>query len=235
MTSTRRSTPRLRRAPTTGLWRSRVDRQRRRSARGAARPRRHPRRRHRPDRRPRPAQRLPPRGRHARGGGRAAARRPRQARGARAGDDGPPRARDARAARARRGRLRLRQQHPPARRRRWRRRGARRSTSSPRATCGRCSAAGSARSAGSACRARTPIWTLVDELCLELFDDVPRITNWIGLARQHVVRQGLPARIAWLGHGERDQARAGGQRGGRRRAAAGAGRLHPRPHGLRAR
>lgn len=48
-----------------------------------------------------------------------------------------------------------------------------------------------------------PDLELVDELCLELFDDVPRITNWIGLARQHVVRQGLPARIAWLGHGER--------------------------------
>lgn len=46
---------------------------------------------------------------------------------------------------------------------------------------------------------------LVDELCLELFDDVPRITNWIELAREHVVRQGLPARIAWLGHGERSR------------------------------
>ncbi len=44
---------------------------------------------------------------------------------------------------------------------------------------------------------------LVDELCMELFADVPRITNWIELARRHVVRQGLPARIAWLGHGER--------------------------------
>jgi urocanate hydratase len=44
---------------------------------------------------------------------------------------------------------------------------------------------------------------LIDELCLELFAGVERITNWIGLARQHVTRQGLPARIAWLGHGER--------------------------------
>ena len=44
---------------------------------------------------------------------------------------------------------------------------------------------------------------LVDELCLELFGDVERIVNWIRLAREHVVRQGLPARIAWLGHGER--------------------------------
>jgi urocanate hydratase len=42
-----------------------------------------------------------------------------------------------------------------------------------------------------------------DQLCLELFDGVPRITNWIALAREHVARQGLPARIAWLGHGER--------------------------------
>ena len=45
----------------------------------------------------------------------------------------------------------------------------------------------------------------VDELCLELFADVERITDWIGLAREHVARQGLPARIAWLGHGERDR------------------------------
>jgi len=44
---------------------------------------------------------------------------------------------------------------------------------------------------------------LVDELCLELFGDVERIADWIVLAREHVVRQGLPARIAWLGHGER--------------------------------
>jgi urocanate hydratase len=44
---------------------------------------------------------------------------------------------------------------------------------------------------------------LVDELCLQLFGDVERIATWIGLARAHVRRQGLPARIAWLGHGER--------------------------------
>jgi urocanate hydratase len=44
---------------------------------------------------------------------------------------------------------------------------------------------------------------LIDDLCLELFADVERITTWIGLAREYVVRQGLPARIAWLGHGER--------------------------------
>ncbi len=44
---------------------------------------------------------------------------------------------------------------------------------------------------------------VVDSICLELFADVERITAWIGLARAHVKRQGLPARIAWLGHSER--------------------------------
>jgi urocanate hydratase len=46
---------------------------------------------------------------------------------------------------------------------------------------------------------------VIDELCCELFADVERITRWIELARTHVHRQGLPARIAWLGHGERTQ------------------------------
>jgi urocanate hydratase len=44
---------------------------------------------------------------------------------------------------------------------------------------------------------------VIDDLCSSLFADVPRITDWIELARTHVRRQGLPARIAWLGHGER--------------------------------
>jgi urocanate hydratase len=44
---------------------------------------------------------------------------------------------------------------------------------------------------------------VVDELCCELFAGTERITDWIALAREHVARQGLPARIAWLGHGER--------------------------------
>jgi urocanate hydratase len=45
----------------------------------------------------------------------------------------------------------------------------------------------------------------VDDLCLELFADEPRITTWIELARRHVPLQGLPARIGWLGHGERSR------------------------------
>ena len=44
---------------------------------------------------------------------------------------------------------------------------------------------------------------VLDDLCSETFEGVARITDWIELARRHVPIQGLPARIAWLGHGER--------------------------------
>ncbi|MDC9823710.1 urocanate hydratase [Devosia sp. ZB163] len=43
----------------------------------------------------------------------------------------------------------------------------------------------------------------IDELVLEMFPDNRIVTNWIRLARQYVPFEGLPARIAWLGHGER--------------------------------
>lgn len=43
----------------------------------------------------------------------------------------------------------------------------------------------------------------IDALVLEMFPDNRIVTNWIRLAREHVPFEGLPARIAWLGHGER--------------------------------
>lgn len=43
----------------------------------------------------------------------------------------------------------------------------------------------------------------IDDLVLEMFPDNRIVTNWIALARQHIPFEGLPARIAWLGHGER--------------------------------
>ncbi|MDR7420350.1 MAG: urocanate hydratase [Armatimonadota bacterium] len=43
----------------------------------------------------------------------------------------------------------------------------------------------------------------VDALILREFPDNPIVTNWIRLAQEHVQFQGLPARIGWLGHGER--------------------------------
>lgn len=43
----------------------------------------------------------------------------------------------------------------------------------------------------------------IDDLVLRLFPDNAIVTNWIRLARAQVPFEGLPARIAWLGHGER--------------------------------
>ena len=45
----------------------------------------------------------------------------------------------------------------------------------------------------------------IDDLLLDLFPDNRIITNWVALARRHVPFEGLPARIAWLGHGERTE------------------------------
>jgi urocanate hydratase len=42
-----------------------------------------------------------------------------------------------------------------------------------------------------------------DELVLELFPDDDHLRRWITLARERVAFQGLPARICWLGQGER--------------------------------
>ncbi|NTU82392.1 MAG: urocanate hydratase [Chloroflexales bacterium] len=44
---------------------------------------------------------------------------------------------------------------------------------------------------------------LIDDLALASFPANALVQNWIPLARQHIPFQGLPARIAWLGHGER--------------------------------
>ena len=42
-----------------------------------------------------------------------------------------------------------------------------------------------------------------DELALEMFADDEPLCRWIRLARERVAFQGLPARIFWLGYGER--------------------------------
>ncbi len=43
----------------------------------------------------------------------------------------------------------------------------------------------------------------IDEFALKRFADNRIVTNWIRLASQYVPFEGLPARIAWLGHGDR--------------------------------
>jgi urocanate hydratase len=45
----------------------------------------------------------------------------------------------------------------------------------------------------------------IDDLLLARFSHNHIVTNWITLARVHVPFQGLPSRIAWLGHGERTE------------------------------
>jgi urocanate hydratase len=42
-----------------------------------------------------------------------------------------------------------------------------------------------------------------DEAILDLFGDQEHIARWIALAQERVAFQGLPARICWLGYGER--------------------------------
>jgi urocanate hydratase len=43
----------------------------------------------------------------------------------------------------------------------------------------------------------------IDDYVLNAFPGNAILTNWVKLAREHIPFEGLPARIAWLGHGER--------------------------------
>jgi urocanate hydratase len=45
-----------------------------------------------------------------------------------------------------------------------------------------------------------------DQAVLELFPENKHLRRWINLAQERVAFQGLPARICWLGYGERDKA-----------------------------
>jgi urocanate hydratase len=49
---------------------------------------------------------------------------------------------------------------------------------------------------------------VADEALLAAFPDSPYVQRWIPLAREKVAFQGLPARICWLGYGERAKAGA---------------------------
>ena len=68
-----------------------------------------------------------------------------------------------------------------------------------------------------------------DAAVQELFPDNDRLHRWLSLAGQKVRLQGLPARICWLGYGERDQAGLALQRNGGRRAPESADSDRPRP------
>jgi urocanate hydratase len=47
---------------------------------------------------------------------------------------------------------------------------------------------------------------VTDDAVLSLFGENDHLQRWIRAARERVAFQGLPARICWLGHGERDRA-----------------------------
>jgi urocanate hydratase len=47
---------------------------------------------------------------------------------------------------------------------------------------------------------------VTDRAILELFGDNDQLRRWIRAAQERVAFQGLPARICWLGYGERDRA-----------------------------
>jgi urocanate hydratase len=47
--------------------------------------------------------------------------------------------------------------------------------------------------------------TRTDKLALELFPENQTLTRWMELAEQRIQFQGLPARICWLGYGERGE------------------------------
>jgi urocanate hydratase len=46
---------------------------------------------------------------------------------------------------------------------------------------------------------------VTDDLVLEMFPENQILSRWINLARKRIKFQGLPARICWLGYGERAQ------------------------------
>src|SRR5207245_4057448 len=48
--------------------------------------------------------------------------------------------------------------------------------------------------------------TRIDQMLRELFPDDPLLQRWLALAPARVAFQGLPARICWLGYGDRAKA-----------------------------
>ncbi|RLF59615.1 MAG: urocanate hydratase [Thermoplasmata archaeon] len=44
-----------------------------------------------------------------------------------------------------------------------------------------------------------------DKMILQMFPDNDVLSNWITLAEKHLPWEGLPARVCWLGYGEREQ------------------------------
>ena len=70
-------------------------------------------------------------------------------------------------------------------------------------TSGRCSARARGRSAGPRSRAIPEDIRVTDEAVLDEITDDAMLHRWMKLAREQIAFQGLPARICWLGYGQR--------------------------------
>ena len=92
------------------------------------------------------------------------------------------------------------------------------SRASCRPTSGRSSATARARSAGSRSAAIPRTSPRPTRPCSPPSRTTPTCARWIELARERVKFQGLPARICWLGYGDRAQGRARVQRARAHRA-----------------
>ena len=99
--------------------------------------------------------------------------------------------------------LRLRQQPAHRGQARRLRPGVRLSRASCPRTSGRCSARARARSAGWRCPAIRPTSRPPTGPCSRSSPTTRALHRWIRLAGERVAFQGLPARICWLGYGER--------------------------------
>ena len=69
--------------------------------------------------------------------------------------------------------------------------------------CARCSAAAWGRSAGRHCPGDPEDIHRTDAKVKELIPDDPHLHRWLDLAKDRIQFQGLPARICWVGLGQR--------------------------------
>ena len=88
-------------------------------------------------------------------------------------------------------------------------------------------------SLGRSCRASSEDIYKTDEAIMNLFPDNDHLARWLTMAQEKVEFQGLPARICWLGYGERAKAGSSSTKWSPQRRAKSADRHRPRSSRLR--
>ena len=143
--------------------------------------------------------------------------------------DGPPCRGDAGLQGHGRADLRLWQQHPPGSQGRRASPTPSTSPASSRPMSARSSAAASARSAGCALSRRSRGHLPHRRRVKELIPDDPHLHRWLDMARERIAFQGLPARICWVGLGQRHRLGLAFNEMVRNGEVSGADRHRPRP------